>query len=136
MSIELGQRTRRRGTTNRKPPAADGAELFQVACGLFSSGTRTLLMTRWQTGGGVQEALVREFASEMSNVPADEAWQRSVHLARAMPLDPGQEPRFRQSDEADEVPTADHPFFWSDFILFDTGRDPRKKDVEPKAEVL
>jgi hypothetical protein len=134
MSVELGQRTRRRSTASRNQPSGDGSELFQVACGLFSSGTRTLLMTRWQSGGAVQEALVREFASEMNNLPADEAWQRSVRLARAMQLDPGQEPRFRQADEAADLPTADHPFFWSGFILFDTGRDPRAKDEEPVAE--
>ena len=135
MSADLGQRTRRRNSASRSQPTADGDALFQAACGLFSNGTRTILMTRWQTGGAVQEALVREFASEMSHIPAAEAWQRSVRLARAMSLDAGQEPRFRQVDETAEPSTADHPFFWSGFILFDTGRDPRVRDAEPKAEV-
>lgn len=134
MTVEQGQRNRRRNSANRTAATRDGDELFQAACGLFSTGVRTLLITRWQTGGAVQEALVREFAGEMNRVPAGEAWQRSVRLARAMPLDPAQEPRFRLTDEAGDMPTADHPFFWAGFVLFDTGRDPREKDAEPKEE--
>ncbi|MEX2168575.1 MAG: hypothetical protein WD851_04655 [Pirellulales bacterium] len=134
MTLDLGQRSRRRSSATRAPTARDGEELFQAACGLFSTGARTLLLTRWQTGGAVQEALTREFASEMSRVPAGEAWQRSVRLARAMPLDPAQEPRFRITEEAGDMPTADHPFFWSGFVLFDTGRDPREIDAEPMEE--
>jgi CHAT domain-containing protein len=134
MGIDLGQRSRRRNSTNRLVPSRDGDDLFQAACGLLSSGARTLLISRWQTGGAVQEGLVREFASEMDQVPAAEAWQRSIRLARAAPLDPAQEPRFRMTDDGAEMPTADHPFFWAGFVLFDTGRDPRAPDQEPQEE--
>lgn len=133
VAVEIGQRSRRRNAS-RAATNRDGDDLFQAACGLYSTGVRTLLLTRWQSKGAVQEALVREFSSEMSEVPAAEAWQRSVRLARAMPLDASQEPQFRISDEVADSPTADHPFFWAGFVLFDTGRDPRARDAEPQEE--
>jgi hypothetical protein len=133
IAMDVGQRSRRRGTANRVTTSRDGDDLFQAACGMHSSGVRTLLISRWQTGGAVQESLVREFAGEMNRVSAAEAWQRSVRLARAMPLDPAQEPRFRANGDAVDMPTADHPFFWAGFVLFDSGRDPNAKE-EPLEE--
>jgi hypothetical protein len=38
------------------------------------------------------------------------------------------------TDDAADMPTADHPFFWAGFALFDTGRDPRATDEEKPEE--
>ena len=63
---------------------------------------RTILLTRWRTGGRTNFDLVREFASELPNAPAAEAWQRACLLAREAPLEASREPRLKRSDETGE----------------------------------
>jgi hypothetical protein len=103
---------------------APGEELFQTLCGLMGSGARTILISRWRTGGQTNFDLVREYAQELPNIPADEAWQRACLLAREAQLDPSREPRLKRSDEATKMPTAEHPFFWAGYMLVDTGPRP------------
>jgi len=107
----------RRGAARATRP---GDELFQSLCGLMADGARTILLTRWRTGGRTNFELVREFARELPNAPANEAWQRACLLARETPLEPAREPRLKRSDETGEQPTADHPFFWGGYLLVDT----------------
>ena len=47
-----------------------------------------------------------------------------MSLAREALLDPYQEPRVRLRDPLAEPPSADHPFFWSGYLLLDTGWAP------------
>jgi hypothetical protein len=109
---------------------APGNEMFQSLCGLMSTGARTILITRWRTGGRTNLDLVREFVRELPNLPAPEAWQRSVLLARETQLDAGREPRLKRPDAAAEPPRATHPFFWAGYLLVDNS--PRvNQDEEP-----
>ena len=101
--------------------AAPGSELFDSLCALMASGARTVLVSRWRTGGQMNLQLVREFMQELAHSPADVAWQRSVMLARETPLDASQEPRLKRLAEGKEPPGADHPFFWAGYLLVDTG---------------
>ena len=101
--------------------ALPGNELFQSVCALMASGARTVLVSRWRTGGQMNLQLVREFVQELEQSPADEAWQRSVLLAWETPLDAAQEPRLKRLPEDVEPPGADHPFFWAGYLLVDTG---------------
>ena len=101
--------------------AAPGSEIFDSVCALMASGTRTVLVSRWRTGGQMNLQLVREFVQELQQSPADVAWQRSVMLARETPLDAAQEPRLKRLAEGTEPPGADHPFFWAGYLLVDTG---------------
>jgi hypothetical protein len=109
--------------------ALPGNELFLSACALEASGARTVLLSRWRTGGQMNLQLVREFVAELQAdaagaadvTPADVAWQRSVLIARETPLDPAQEPRLKKLAEGVEPPGADHPFFWAGYLLLDTG---------------
>jgi hypothetical protein len=98
-----------------------GNELFQSVCALMASGARTVLVSRWRTGGQMNLQLVREFVQELEYAPADEAWQRSVLLAWETPLDATQEPRLKRLKEGVEPPGANHPFFWAGYLLVDTG---------------
>jgi len=62
---------------HRGPP---GNEVFLSVCGLMANGRRTLLISRWRTGGQTSFDLVREFVQELpANLrrPPD-AWQRAV----------------------------------------------------------
>jgi hypothetical protein len=103
----------------------------------MSSGARTVLLTRWRTGGRTNFDLVREFAKESADAPAAEAWQRACLLARENPLDQSHEPRLKHSEETGDMPTADHPFFWAGYLVVDTG--PRAEKPEnpeaPKKEL-
>jgi hypothetical protein len=92
----------------------------------MSSGTRSILLTRWRTGGRTNFDLVREFAKESADTPAAEAWQRACLLARENPLDQTHEPRLKRSEETGDMPKADHPFFWAGYLVVDTGPRPEK----------
>ena len=48
------------------------------------------------------------------------AWRRSVQLASDRWLDPSQEGRVKAT-KANEGIRADHPFFWSGYMVIDTG---------------
>jgi hypothetical protein len=116
-AAEQGLKGSRRGSA--AAAARSGDELFQALCGMMEGGARTILLTRWRTGGRTNFDLVREFAGELANSPANEAWQRACLLARESPLDAAREPRLKRSDETGESPTADHPFFWAGYLLAD-----------------
>jgi hypothetical protein len=46
-----------------------------------------------------------------------------VQLAAVRPLDPAAEPRLKVK-ATDEAPKAGHPFFWSGYMVVDTGVAP------------
>jgi len=117
-AAETGLKVSRRGEAAR---AAPGSEIFDSVCALMASGARTVLVSRWRTGGQMNLQLVREFVQELQHSPADVAWQRSVLLAWETPLDATQEPRLKRLAEGVEPPGADHPFFWAGYLLVDTG---------------
>jgi len=102
-----------------------GQEMFLAACGLLSAGSRTVLISRWRTGGQTAFDLVREFVQELPFTTAAASWQRSVELAKDRPLNPELEPRVRSFDGLENI-TARHPFLWSGYMLIDTGVSPRQ----------
>jgi hypothetical protein len=118
-----------RASASRKPTAAPGDEIFQSFCNMMANGARTVLLTRWRTGGRTNFDLVREFAKESANSPAAEAWQRACLLARENPIDQTHEPRLKHSNDAGDIPKADHPFFWAGYLLVDTS--PRAEKAPP-----
>jgi hypothetical protein len=91
---------------------------------LMASGARTVLLTRWRTGGQTNLEIVREFVQELPDNSAAAAWQRSIALARELPLDASQEPRLKKLDDTTEATKASHPFFWAGYMLLDTGTHP------------
>jgi hypothetical protein len=119
--LKAPRRESSRASAARKPAAMAGDEIFQSLCNLMSNGARSILLTRWRTGGRTNFDLVREFAKESTESPAAEAWQRACLLARESPIDIGHEPRLKKADDLADMPTADHPFFWAGYIVVDTG---------------
>ncbi len=126
-AAETGLKTPRRGDATGPVP---GSEIFDSVCALMASGARTVLVSRWRTGGQMNLQLVREFMQELEHSPADQAWQRSVLLAWETPLDAAQEPRLKRLEEGAEPPGADHPFFWAGYLLVDTGTGDAAKPPE------
>jgi CHAT domain-containing protein len=115
--------------------AGNGSELFYSLCGLMSTGARTVLISRWRPGGQNSIDLVREFAQELPRTTAADAWQRCVLLESATPLNPTLEPRVNKTG-MQSPPNADHPFFWSGFLLADTGAKPHSDDEAPVDNVV
>ena len=112
---------------------ANGDDLFLATCGLMSSGIRTVLISRWRVGGQSTLDLTREFALQMGQVPAMDAWRRSVDLLRDSELDLQREPRIREK-MTDKPVKAEHPFFWAGYMLLDTGAVPPTNEDAPAAK--
>jgi hypothetical protein len=109
---------------------AMGSEMFLSVCGLMSTGARTVLISRWRTGGQTSYELVRQFVQELPYATADDAWQRSVQTQMDTPLDLNREPRVKRSTGSDQ-PTAKFPFFWAGYMLVDTGWTPPAAETAP-----
>ncbi len=105
--------------------AGAGDEIFQAVCGLMASGCRTILLSRWRVAGQSTADLMREFLQELPHDSADNAWRRSVQLASDRLLDPAIEPRLKAPSTTEGI-KADHPFFWSGYLLVDTGVVPER----------
>ncbi|NLY02465.1 MAG: CHAT domain-containing protein [Rhodopirellula sp.] len=126
---------------------APGAEMFLSICGLMASGARTVLLSRWRTGGRSSFDLVREFSQELPHTSPADAWQRAVLVAADTRINAEAEPRVKESDT--EQLRAVHPFFWAGYMLVDSGtpspegeaaktppkmqlREPGEEDDQPK----
>ena len=90
----------------------------------MANGARTILLSRWRTGGQSSVDLVREFVQELPHASAAEAWQRSMMLVSENPLNATAEPRIRLTAH-EEAPKAENPFFWAGYLLVDTGTLPQ-----------
>lgn len=104
-------------------PAAAGTDVFLSVCALMSCGTRTVLLSRWRVGGKSAYDNVREFVQELPHGTASAAWRRAVFASAATPLNPALEPRIKAGSTPTSH-TAGHPFFWSGYLLVDTGARP------------
>ncbi len=110
-----------------------GGEVFLSVCALLSSGAKTLLLSRWRSGGQSSFDLVREFAQELPHTAPAEAWQRAVLLARQSRVNPDAEPRIRLPSGA-SPPLAEHPFFWGGYLLVDDGTPAQRAEPAEPAE--
>jgi hypothetical protein len=104
--------------------SSNGEDVFLGLCGLMATGARTVLLSRWRTGGQTCNELVREFVQELPHQSAPAAWQRSVQLLRGTTVVAEAEPRVKVSEAIDVDISADHPFFWAGYLLVDSGSRP------------
>ncbi|WP_197443263.1 tetratricopeptide repeat protein [Lignipirellula cremea] len=104
-----------------------GDEIFLAACGLMATGARTILLSQWRVGGATTNDMTREFVQGLGYLKASDSWQRAIELAQNQPLIPDQEPRLNAPGFTTPI-NAEHPFFWSGYLLIDTGADPRTRE--------
>lgn len=115
-----------------KQAGAGGGEMFLSVCGLMASGARTVLLSRWRTGGQSSYDLVREFEQELPHASPAEALQRAVLVERDSRLEVTKEPRLKPGDKAAaDAPKAEHPFFWAGYMLVDPGDPPQAAPALP-----
>ena len=112
-----------------------GDEVFLSVCGLMSCGARTILLSRWRSGGQSSFDLVREFAQELPHTSPADAWQRAVMLESDTQLNLEAEPRIKHS-ATDETPKASHPFFWAGYMLIDSSQVSQIPEPKPAADKL
>ena len=98
---------------------SDGDDLFLPIVGLMASGVRTILISRWQTGGAHSAGMVRDFMTASNEASASNTWHAIVKQAMDHAIDVEREPRIISDNEV-EV-TGSHPFFWSGFLVVDAG---------------
>ena len=112
-----------------------GNEVFLAVCGMMATGARTMLLSRWRTGGQTSFDLAREFVQELPHTSAADAWQRSVQLIMDGEVAVEREPRVKQ-DRTDETRLkADHPFFWAGYLVVDTGAASKAADSVSDTDV-
>lgn len=104
-------------------PSAGGDDIFLSALGLMSTGTQTIALSRWHSGGGASVDVMAGLAERIHQMPASAALQQSIEEVRQEPIEIDFEPRL-QKVEGSLPATADHPFLWADTLLIDTGIDP------------
>ncbi len=119
----------------KTPGTNPGSELFLATTGLMATGARTVLISRWRTGGQTAIELVREFVQELPFSTADEAWQRAVQLVMMSPIDPTREPRIRRKPDAEPL-KAEHPFLWAGYMLVDSGASPQRPEQPAEKPIL
>jgi CHAT domain-containing protein len=108
-----------------------GNDVFLTVCGLMANGARTVLLSRWRSGGQTSFDLVREFVQELPHTSPADAWQRAILLTVNARVAVEAEPRLKRA-MGDEPPKAAHPFFWAGYLLVDSGA--AAEPAEPKAE--
>jgi tetratricopeptide (TPR) repeat protein len=106
-----------------------GNEMFLSLCGLMSTGTRTILISRWRTGGQTSLDLTREFTQELPHTSPPDAWQRAVQVVSEERVNFETEPRIKHNG-SEEAPRASHPFFWAGYMLVDSGSPPVEQAVK------
>ena len=98
---------------------ASGNEFFVISCALLSSGTRTLLISRWNVGG---ESVLKATRQYLDDVAADYApslaWHRAAAAVQETNLEWNRESRFKPANTPQEL-KGEHPIFWSGYMLFD-----------------
>jgi hypothetical protein len=109
---------------------ANGQDLFMASCALMATGARTVVLSRWRTGGQSSRELVRQFVQELPFSSASQAWQRAVQLVKESPLDIANEPRVRTVPNAPAL-NGSHPFFWAGYMVLDRGVLPHGQEADP-----
>ena len=105
---------------------ANGDDLFLSSMLLQACGARTILISRWRTGGRVSYDLTEQFLLQLAARPAAAAWRQAIMQVGSNPINLDEEPRVRKDPRNPnaEPPIANHPFFWGALMLIDRGESP------------
>ena len=95
---------------------ADGSDLFLTSTALMAAGSRSLLLSRWNTGGQLQMELAGRFANHSRSMPMTVALKQSIAEVKLLDVVADAEPRINFENKAIDL-EGDQPFFWSSQIL-------------------
>lgn len=117
------------GSSAASRAVPSGDDLFLSSMVLQACGAKTILISRWRSGGRASYDLVGDFLKNYETMPASEAWRKSIINVGVTPLTLKEEPRIR-SHPTDKAPLANHPFFWGAFALIDRGEHPESAEED------
>jgi hypothetical protein len=110
----------------------NGRELFLLSCHAIAGGAQSLLISRWNVGDSSAFQASGEFAAAARELPAIDAWLQTLEKIRALPIDVSETARVRAPATGPGDRKSTHPFFWSGYLLVDSGwRPPVEAEPEP-----
>ncbi len=113
----------------------NGSEIFYSVLAMQANGAHTILLSRWNPGGTTSYDLVEDFLKNYEKEPAPKAWKDAVMTVANRSVKFDEEPRIK-AGSGEEPLKANHPFFWSGFLLVDRGElPPSEEETEPEKEV-
>lgn len=130
-----GFRTPAEDGLKRANPKTPGRGMFLSLCAMMSGGADTVLISRWRPGGQSTFDLVADFLAHLDEEDAADAWRQAVYTVAAQPVDVEKEPRIRATADAEPL-KANHPFFWSAFMLVDRGTPTKVEEEVPDVPEL
>jgi tetratricopeptide (TPR) repeat protein len=92
-----------------------GTDLFLFSLGMMGSGTRSLLLSRWRTGGTNSLTFSKYYLERQLTMSNAQAFRESLIAARKLELNYTTEPQIRTKKD-DPVLNAQHPYFWSGYL--------------------
>lgn len=95
---------------------ADGSDMFLTTTALLASGSRAVLVPRWNSGGQMQIELAGRFAKHSRGMSLGDALKTSIGEVKLLDVDYGKEPRIDVENDAAPI-TGASPFFWANQIL-------------------
>ena len=105
-----------------------GSDLFLTTTGLMAAGSRTILISRWNTAGKTSFDLTGNYAAKLKSDGNLASLAQARQLVRESDLDLENEPRLRATG-VDVAIKAEHPFFWASPMLLGV-----PDDSEPKIQ--
>lgn len=110
----------------------NGRELFLLSCQAMAGGAQSLLISRWNVGDASTFQASGEFAAAVRERPAIDAWLYTLEKIRALPIDVSETARVRAPSSGAGDRKSTHPFFWSGYMLVDSGwRPPVEAEPAP-----
>jgi hypothetical protein len=101
---------------------ANGSEMFLAATTLMASGTRTIMLPRWPTGGATALGLTRLYSEHLSQkMSGPKAIRKAMIEARDLNFDITKEPQIKDAKDPGVI-SLEHPFFWASFFVVDQPR--------------
>lgn len=110
----------------------NGRELFLLACHAIAGGAQTILISRWNVGDTSSFRASIEFAVAARSLSATDAKLKMVEAIQQLPIDTSETARVRAPADGAGDRKSVHPFFWSGYLLIDTGWRP-PVEAEPAA---
>ena len=110
-----------------------GSDMFLTTTGLMAAGSRTILISRWNTAGKTSFELTGNYAAKIKSDGNLSALAQARKLVRESELDFVNEPRLKSND-VEETIKAEHPFFWASpmFLGIPDDSEPKIQNTKPK----
>ena len=93
-----------------------GSDMFLTTTGLMAAGSRTILISRWNTAGKTSLDLTGNYTAKIKSDGNLAALAQARKMVRESDLDLKNEPRLRAKG-VDVALKAEHPFFWASPML-------------------